>query len=117
MTKQSTNNLAKKFPKLDAQVVGIAALSLVLLVGLISAWQRFEQKLSPIEPQGQGLTTQLRVSDHSGSVSGSNQALLPNSLSDGTTPNYQEPATLEIPRLTNGQIPNLFRLQAEVVYK
>lgn len=106
-SKQDFRRLIRRYP---LQSTGVVFLGSLTIIALVLGLRQLRQFLSPIGGPGAGTTVDLRATDHA-----SGNSALPNSLTDGTAPSY-DVQILSLGRTANGDVPNLFRIQGEVIY-
>jgi|GEM_PF-7121227 len=96
--------------------VGLVALGLIIVLGIIFGWRSVT--LSPERDLSNGsVIFKFSASDHYYRVDNNNPNLLPNDINDDTQPEYQRSDTPEeLIREPNGDI-NLFRFQAQIEYR
>lgn len=98
--------------KTHPEVVGIPVLALIVVAGVILGFQ-VRTRLSPsltLSPGNPEAT--IKLSDHD-----LNSRPLPNSLTEGTRADFDNPAVVDLPRDAAGNVPNLFRIQGEIIYR
>lgn len=113
MPKNASNKLNEWF-RIHSVVAGVSATLLFVVAGVVGLFF-VNSRFSPTGLEtGNNTTVQLKVSDHDANA---NPSLLPNSLTESTPPGYTNNVVMEIPRQPGGAIPNLFRIQGELIYR
>lgn len=104
----------KKWLKVHSVALGVTATLIVVLGGVLGLYF-IDDRFSPsdIRTGTDGATLRLAVSDHDQTP---NPVLLPNSLTDGTAPEYTNTHFMSLAKDTNGNLPSLFRIQGTLSY-
>lgn len=98
--------------KARPEIVGIPVLALIVIAGLILGF-KVRTRLGPLTTLNQANPEAvLKISEHFGTSS-----RLPNNLSDTTQPNYGNTAVIDLPRDPAGNVPSLFRIQGEIIFR
>jgi hypothetical protein len=114
MAQHPQPNPLREWLKIHSVAAGVLITSLFVLAGVVGLFF-VNSRFGPTALEtGNNTTVQLKVSDHD---TNANPNLLPNSLTEGTAPGYTNNVVMEIPRQASGVVPDLFRIQGELIYR
>jgi hypothetical protein len=113
MKRGKQDHKLREWLRIHSVITGFILTALVVTAGVLSLL--FVNRFSPTEFSfGPDATASLSVSAHD---TAPNPNLLPNNLTDNTTPDYLNNVIMSIPRQSSGQIPELFRIEGQMTYK